>query len=118
MLAITIVTVTKMGKYEYTNMQWHLVKNGRDNCLLFSSLGGGGRVLDQLVCLHVLIPLLITGAWVCYVRIERKHFMFCWKKLKLSRYLPGPTRVAREQDVDLPDELNDPTDCDSDYRSF
>ncbi len=46
--------------------------------------------------------------------------MFCWKKLKLSRYLPGPTRAAREQDVnvDLPDRLNGPTVCDSDRRSF
>ncbi len=40
--------------------------------------------------------------------------MFCWKKLKLSRYLPGPTLATREQDVDLRDGLNGPTVCDSD----
>ncbi len=66
----------------------------------------------------LIIPLLITGAWLCYVLIERKHFMFCWKKLKLSHYLPGPTHAAREQDIELPDRLNDPTVCDSDYHSF
>ncbi len=63
------------------------------------------KVPSWLFAIIKIVPLLITGAWFCYVWIERKHFMFCWKKHKLSHYLPGPTRAAREQDF----ELNDST---------